>query len=1156
MRKLGVSVATIFVLLIVAVLAGPGFVDWNRYKEEITNQAVALTGRKLTIEGDLSLQILPRPSFSAKGVAFENALGGSQPSMVRLEELGVAIAIFPLLSGSLQVEEVMLRKPVVYIEKLPNGQGNWELSPRSAPEKKITDPSTDNVLGVEPPLGSDNSRSFLEDISLERFEVVEGTLVYLDTASGTREVFEDVNAEIVAGSLKGPFAMAGDLLLRGQRTEIEIDLGQFAQEGATAINAGIRLPDSQAKLKFTGFVSRHVNDLSYKGKFQGDGEDLGALLAELMQTNITTKANGDFEFTAALQGDQSELKVEDIVFRVGSQKITGGISGTLTGTPSLELVLASPRVNLDDILSFDESIAPAAKEVTRKTGQGSGTNKETSSSQVPEKRSWPVLPSDMRVSAQLVVNDVIFKKQLMREFVIQSKVEKGILHIDRFSAFLPNGGQLSLVGSYSDQNLSGQINARTEDLRGVLNWLEVETPTVPNDRLRRLEGKVKFSATPQALTLNPVSLTLDVTHFDGAATIALRDRVGVGARFVVDRIDLDAYQTQDLSGQTQSPVADPAITAGEENPQPTEIQKNKPGKSKPLKILDSFDANVDISVTEAKYNGLVFKGVNLDATLQQGNLEIRNGSLDDLLGSSVSFSGDFSGITSELQADATVIASVKDLPALLAATGVAAGQDIPDLGPLEVSGSIKGTLEDVTLDILGSALGGGYQLQGRLDPGNSNIYEGLLALDHPDTAQLIRRLDPGAAVNHNWGRMKARALVKLGQSRLELSELDGTVAETKIQGTVLADLGDQKTKIKVNLLTGLLDLDRLLPQKTQGGASGNASGGGSPASAGLNRRWSQSAIDVTLLSSADVELSLIADGLLQDGLRLDQVQLKATLENSVLNISEFTSQVYGGALSLTGVIERQGQDNALAAQLEIDGQNIESNDLFRSTADFKRISGPLSFKASLVSFGASEADLVQSLAGSGSLEGLLKARVKDQEVLGGALLGALGSKVPEISGVGDATSTLLQSFAGQPANLSGTYTIGNGVVVTRDLRLDGNNASVFSAAQVDLPAWLIDSQSDLFRTGDDPTKPFMTVLLTGPLDNPNPRVKGLFLQSKSGNNILQQLLGGESSQTEEPTAEPTGGGAEEPAPENTDKKETKKKKTRELIKGILNDLGG
>ncbi|WP_169337445.1 AsmA family protein [Kiloniella laminariae] len=1152
MRKLAVSVAIIFMLLIVAVLAGPGFVDWNRYKEEITSQAVALTGRKLTIEGDLSLQILPRPSFSAKGVAFENASGGSQASMVRLEELGVTIAIFPLLSGSLQVEEVILRKPVVYIEKLSNGQGNWELSPQATVENRTPEVSVDNDLGTERQSGQSNTRSFFGDISLERFEVVEGTLVYLDTASGNREVFEDINAEIVAGSLKGPFALAGDLLLRGQRTEIEIDLGQFAQEGATAINAGIRLPDSQAKLKFTGFISRHVNDLSYKGKFQGDGEDLGALLAELVQTNITTQANGDFEFTATLQGDQSELKVDDIVFRVGSQKITGGISGTLTGTPSLELVLASPRVNLDDILSFEETTAQAAKKGTQKTAEVSGAEKSALSPESQEKSSWPKLPLDMRVSAQLVVNDVIFNKQLMREFVIQSKLEDGMLHIDRFSAHLPSGGQLSLVGQYGNQNLSGQIIARTEDLRGVLSWLEVETPTVPNDRLRRLEGKVKFSATPQALTLNPVSLTLDVTHFDGAATIALRDRIGIGARFVVDRVDLDAYQTQVLVEQAQAPVADPSAATEEADPKAMESQRNQAEKSPSLKILDTFDANVDITVAEAKYKGLVFKGVNLDGTLQQGNLEIRNGSLDDLLGSSFSFSGDFSGITSEPQADATVIASVRDLPALLVATGVSAGQGIPDLGALEVSGSLKGTREEIMLDLLGNAVGGGYQLQGRLAPGSSNIYEGLLILDHPDTARLVRRLDPGAAVNHNWGRMKARALVKLGQDRLELNELDGTVAETKIQGAVQADLGAGKTKITANLLTGVLDLNRLLPGKTQGGASGNASGGGSPTSAGLNRRWSQSAIDVSLLSSVDAELSLIADGIIQDGLRFDQVQLKANLADSILNISEFASQVYGGTLSLTGVVERQGQDNALAAQLEVDGQNIESADLFRSAADFKRISGPLSFKASLVSFGASEADLVQSLAGSGSLEGLLKAKVKDKEILGGALLGALSGKVPEISGVGDAASTLLQSFAGQPAKLTGTYTIGNGVVVTRDLRLDGKNASVFSAAQVDLPAWLIDSQSDLFRAGDDPTKPFMTVLLTGPLDSPNPRVKGLFLQSKSGGNVLQQLLGGGNSQSEEPVAAET----EEPAPENTDKKETKKKKTRELIKGILNDLGG
>ena len=48
-------------LLLVAALAGPTFVDWNQFRGEFEAQAQKITGREVTIGGDISFVVLPAP---------------------------------------------------------------------------------------------------------------------------------------------------------------------------------------------------------------------------------------------------------------------------------------------------------------------------------------------------------------------------------------------------------------------------------------------------------------------------------------------------------------------------------------------------------------------------------------------------------------------------------------------------------------------------------------------------------------------------------------------------------------------------------------------------------------------------------------------------------------------------------------------------------------------------------------------------------------------------------------------------------------------------------------------------------------------------------------------------------------------------------------
>ena len=72
------------VVLAAVVLIAPSLIDWNTHKDRIAEKIRKETGRAFTIEGDMSLALLPVPALSASRVCLANIEGGSPEPTVTL----------------------------------------------------------------------------------------------------------------------------------------------------------------------------------------------------------------------------------------------------------------------------------------------------------------------------------------------------------------------------------------------------------------------------------------------------------------------------------------------------------------------------------------------------------------------------------------------------------------------------------------------------------------------------------------------------------------------------------------------------------------------------------------------------------------------------------------------------------------------------------------------------------------------------------------------------------------------------------------------------------------------------------------------------------------------------------------------------------------
>ncbi|HRW28539.1 MAG TPA: AsmA family protein [Emcibacteraceae bacterium] len=188
MKKVGIGAGILLVILIGSALVVPSFIDWNKYKSQIETTASDLSDRKVVINGDLSLSILPSPSFSARDVSVSNVEGGQATNFISLKSVDVNVAFFPLLRGEIQVKKFILIEPVIAIEIDSNGKGNWEFgNENDAPDEKGN----------------------TTDLSFEQFQIEDGQISYQDFSNGRQELVRSINASVSMDSLNGPFEISG-----------------------------------------------------------------------------------------------------------------------------------------------------------------------------------------------------------------------------------------------------------------------------------------------------------------------------------------------------------------------------------------------------------------------------------------------------------------------------------------------------------------------------------------------------------------------------------------------------------------------------------------------------------------------------------------------------------------------------------------------------------------------------------------------------------------------------------------------------------------------------------------------------------------------------------------------------------------------------------
>ncbi|MCZ6705449.1 MAG: AsmA family protein, partial [Bacteroidetes bacterium] len=105
LKLLGIVAGAGLALIVLVMIGLVLFVDPNDYQAESSAAVEQATGRQLTLEGDLALDVFPRLRITIGAAELANAAGFADEPFASIEGAGLAVGLLPLLSRRIEIDE-------------------------------------------------------------------------------------------------------------------------------------------------------------------------------------------------------------------------------------------------------------------------------------------------------------------------------------------------------------------------------------------------------------------------------------------------------------------------------------------------------------------------------------------------------------------------------------------------------------------------------------------------------------------------------------------------------------------------------------------------------------------------------------------------------------------------------------------------------------------------------------------------------------------------------------------------------------------------------------------------------------------------------------------------------------------------------------------
>ncbi len=298
-------------------------------RDQLVMRVKAKTGRDLTIAGPTSLSFYPNLAISMADVSLSAPPGMSGDPTLKMQTLEASVPLLPLLQKQVNVERLILRRPVIDLHVDAKGRRSWEFAEgvphervryaqaggaRNAPGQmpkelqdfvKSANPDSREATISRGPL------SALEALSLEDVQIEGGTIHYTDDRTGFSGEASSVDARIRLAGLSSPLDAKGSFVWRSETIAFDTRLTspkQLSEERPARLT--LKISGRPMELDYDGSIQLGRSPEA-EGMISAKSPSLKALLALVGVRPAPGVALNSASLTGRLRANEAAITLTD-----------------------------------------------------------------------------------------------------------------------------------------------------------------------------------------------------------------------------------------------------------------------------------------------------------------------------------------------------------------------------------------------------------------------------------------------------------------------------------------------------------------------------------------------------------------------------------------------------------------------------------------------------------------------------------------------------------------------------------------------------------------------------------------------------------------------------------------------------------------------------
>lgn len=322
------------VLIVVVAVVGVLMLPADRIAGIAADQLRKVTGRQVTISGDVAMTFWPVLGVTAGQLEVGNADWAKDGAMLSTSNAAIGVDAAALLRGEIRITNIEAESPTIRLESRKDGRASWQFTDAAGSAQIATE--TTPARAPQP-------------VSIQKLTITDATLIY-DAEGADLVSYSGVDLALDWPETDGAAKLHATLRPAGQAVSIVADIGAFSQFLGGAVEpVTASLAAGQGEITLNG---RAALNGSVAGKVKIDTADTGAFMAALGAPGVALPQRLGQRITASADLTLTEdrmLSLRDLVADLGGNTLRGAADVALNGTPQVNAQLNAGALDLSGL---------------------------------------------------------------------------------------------------------------------------------------------------------------------------------------------------------------------------------------------------------------------------------------------------------------------------------------------------------------------------------------------------------------------------------------------------------------------------------------------------------------------------------------------------------------------------------------------------------------------------------------------------------------------------------------------------------------------------------------------------------------------------------------------------------------------------------------